>query len=150
MPSYSQSSKDKLDTAAHSLQRLFNIVVKFYDNTILQGWRSRETQINAFNSGHSKVKWPDSKHNNVPSEAVDSGPYIPGRAIPWPHAPTNWNDPGQRNKYIKDLNQFYHYAGFVQGVAAVEGIDIRWGGDWDRDNDLSDQTFDDLVHFEVT
>ena len=34
------------------------------------------------------------------------------------------------------------------GVAAAEGIKIRWGGDWDRDNDLADQSFNDLVHFE--
>lgn len=26
---------------------------------------------------------------------------------------------------------------------------IRWGGDWDRDHDVKDQTFNDLVHFEV-
>jgi len=26
-------------------------------------------------------------------------------------------------------------------------IPIRWGGDWDRDHCLSDQSFDDLVHF---
>jgi peptidoglycan L-alanyl-D-glutamate endopeptidase CwlK len=26
---------------------------------------------------------------------------------------------------------------------------IRWGGDWDMDNDLSDNTFNDLVHFEL-
>jgi hypothetical protein len=27
--------------------------------------------------------------------------------------------------------------------------DIRWGGDWDRDNDFSDQKLNDLCHFEL-
>jgi peptidoglycan L-alanyl-D-glutamate endopeptidase CwlK len=26
---------------------------------------------------------------------------------------------------------------------------IRWGGDWDGDQDFRDQTFDDLAHFEL-
>ena len=29
------------------------------------------------------------------------------------------------------------------------GIDLRWGGDWDRDTEVRDNTFDDLVHFEI-
>ena len=39
-------------------------------------------------------------------------------------------------------------AGLVLGIAAVFGIKIRWGGDWDSDNDLNDQKFMDLAHFE--
>ena len=145
MPSYSKNSDRHLKTATGSLQRLFDRVVTFYDNTIIQGWRPLSEQHALFNSGRSKVK--RGKHNEVPSQAVDSAPYINGR-IPWPQTPTDWTDAKQRNAYIKDLNQFYHYGGFVLGVAAAEGIKIRWGGDWDRDNDLADQSFNDMVHFE--
>jgi peptidoglycan L-alanyl-D-glutamate endopeptidase CwlK len=35
------------------------------------------------------------------------------------------------------------------GIAAKMGIKIRWGGDWDRDEELHDQTFFDLPHFEL-
>jgi len=48
-----------------------------------------------------------------------------------------------------DTKSFYHFAGFVLGIAAVMGIELRWGGDWDMDDDLHDQTFNDLVHFEL-
>ena len=34
-------------------------------------------------------------------------------------------------------------------VAAGLDIEIRWGGDWDGDNEFTDQSFDDLVHFET-
>ncbi len=47
------------------------------------------------------------------------------------------------------MGQFYHFAGYVEGTADAHRIPIRWGGDWDRDHCLSDQTFDDLVHFET-
>ena len=34
-------------------------------------------------------------------------------------------------------------------AAAYLGItNIHWGGDWDRDTEVNDQTFNDLAHFE--
>jgi len=103
-----------------------------------------------YNAVPKRTKVKHSKHNESPSKAVDSAPWFPDRKIPWPQTPKDWNDPVQRNKYVKDLNQFYHYAGFVEGMAASMGYSdrLRWGGDWDRDHDISDQTFNDLVHFE--
>ena len=29
------------------------------------------------------------------------------------------------------------------------GINLRWGGDWDRDTEVRDNDFDDLVHFKI-
>ena len=29
------------------------------------------------------------------------------------------------------------------------GVELRWGGDWDMDGDQGDETFRDLVHFEL-
>jgi len=147
MPHYSQQSEDKLDTAAHDLQRLFNEVIKYYDNTIIQGWRPLFEQEKLWRAGRSKVK--QGKHNTSPSQAIDSAPYLAGRGIPWPKVPQNWSNKSERNKYIKDLNQFYHYAGFVLGVASQLGIQIRSGADWDRDNEVMDQSFNDLPHFEL-
>lgn len=67
-------------------------------------------------------------HNKTPSLAVDVAPW-----------PIDWND----------KNRFYHFAGRVQGIAQMFNIKIRWGGDWDSDNDLKDQNFYDLPHFEL-
>lgn len=78
--------------------------------------------------GRSKTKWPDSKHNSNPSMGIDVAPY-----------PIDWND----------IKRFYHFGGFVQSRAESLGIKLRWGGDWDSDRDLNDQTFMDLVHFEL-
>jgi len=146
MSSYSRRSKENLSSCTYNLQRLFKIVIAFYDNSIIQGWRSDAMQQRLYDTGASKVT--HSKHNETPSQAVDSAPYLQKRGIPWPKVPSDWNDQRKRDRYIRDLCQFYHYGGFVEGIAANEGIPIRWGGNWDRDSDVTDQTFDDLVHFE--
>ena len=150
MPSYSISSETKLDSAVVFLQKVFRFVIQFYDNTIIEGHRPVAKQLEYFNARPQRTKVKFGRHNYEPSEAIDSAPYLPGRGIPWPQVPTNWNDKHQRDSYIKDLCQFYHYGGFVEGVASMTpGGNLRWGGDWDRDNNIQDQTFNDLVHFEV-
>jgi len=140
MPSYSHKSIAQLSTCDYRLQRLFTHVILTYDNTILQGHRPNSEQKMLFLAGRSKIE-QDGKHNQSPSKAIDAGPWLPGRGIPWPQVGSE--------TYFKDLAQFYHFAGYVMAVADMMGIPIRWGGDWDRDHNLSDQTFDDLVHFEL-
>lgn len=128
MPKFSQRSLGRLNTCDEKLQRLFNEVVKFYDCTILCGHRNEQDQNEAYRSGMSQVRWPNSKHNSNPSVAVDVVPY-----------PIDWND----------KVRFYHFAGFVLGIAKEMGINITWGGDWNRNNNLKDQSFFDLPHFEL-
>lgn len=139
MPTFSITSQAKLRTCHPLLQQLLNAVVLQYDCTIIEGYRSHQRQMLLYSEGKTKVTV--SKHNTDPSNAIDVAPYIVGRGIPWPKHGTN--------SYIKDLNQFYHFAGFVEAKAKEMNINIRWGGDWDRDHDLADQHFDDLVHFEL-
>jgi len=47
------------------------------------------------------------------------------------------------------IDNFIYVAGIVKGIAYIMGIPIRWGGDWNENHDLSDNNFDDLVHFEL-
>jgi peptidoglycan L-alanyl-D-glutamate endopeptidase CwlK len=145
MPRFSQASNNRLLTCDGSLVLLFDSVIEIIDCTILCGARSKDAQNESFRTGHSKVEWPNGKHNvreegglrsdimdmvDLPnlSRAVDAAPY-----------PIDW----------KDYKRFYHFAGVVRAVARQLDIQIRWGGDWDGDFDFSDQTFDDLVHFEI-
>lgn len=134
MPAFSQKSKDKLKQAHPQLQQLFNEVIKYYDCAILESIRTEEQQNRYFKTGLSKLKYPNSRHNVVPPEvfsrAVDVVPYE-GKGPDW------------------RIDQCIHFGGFVKGIAATLGISIRWGGDWDGDNDVNDQTFNDLVHFEL-
>jgi len=128
MPKYSHKSTERLNSSHPDLQKLFNSVIKKFDNTILWGYRDKSAQDEAFKSGNSKVQFPKSKHNSLPSLAIDAAPY-----------PIDWND----------LDRFYHFAGYVRGMADILNIKIRWGGDWNGNFDLKDQNFFDLAHFEL-
>ena len=56
----------------------------------------------------------------------------------------------ERITAAKNRARFAEFAGIVKAIGWYRyQVRIRWGGDWDGDNDLDDQTFDDLVHFEL-
>lgn len=131
MPHFSVRSIARLSTCDQRLFDLFSEVVKQRDCTVLEGFRSKEVQDKYFAEGKSKLKWPNGKHNTQPlSQAVDVAPYI-YKAISW------------------STNDCIEFAQFVLATAEKMGIELRWGGDWDGDGDRSDQTFNDLVHFEL-
>jgi len=126
-----------------------NTVVLTYDCSVIEGHRNEITQNKAYDTGHSQVRWPNSKHNPFPSKAIDIGPYLSGRGVPWPQVPRNWSNKAQVKQYLDDLNQWYHFAGYAKRVAMELGIKLRWGGDWDNDFYLGDNNFDDLAHWEL-
>ena len=138
MPHFSQRSITALATAHPHLQMLFYEIVRVYDCIVLEGKRSEEQQRMNVAKGVSKTL--NSKHVyplEGPSMALDVAPY----PLKWP----------KRNEatYVKDVARYYHFAGYVKGIAEKLGLQIRWGGDWDGDDIFIDQTFDDLVHFEL-
>ena len=139
MNKYSESSKRRLETCDKDLQLIFRRVLADFDHSILCGYRGQTLQNKAFSQGYSTLKWPESKHNVLPSQAVDAAPYdysISG--IDW-----------------EDIERLTYFAGYVMGVASLmydEGIvskRLKWGGDWDRDTNIKDEKFRDLVHFEL-
>ena len=101
------------------------------DISLLYGYRDREEQNTMFENGVSELRFPDSKHNHKPSLAVDMQPY-----------PRPLHD----NKLWGALG---YLAGRGEEIANDLGIILMWGGDWDRDGDLTDQTFNDLMHYEI-
>lgn len=149
MPHYGRSSEHRLRTVDPRLQRVFRVVIGFYDNTILEGHRGEKAQNAAVAAGNSQLPWPEGNHNDYPSLAVDAAPYYPETPhIRWGGRIVNQDGSLNReNLYIR--LRYYHFAGIVQGVAEHLGTPVRWGGDWDSDRDLDDQTFNDLVHFEL-
>ncbi len=128
MPIFSIRSIEILQTCDPRLQRIFKQVVLTFDCTVVSGHRTEGEQNALFHRGASKLKWPYSKHNRKPSLAVDVYPY-----------PIDW----------KDRDRFHYFAGFVMGEALARDLNLRWGGDWDKDWQVRDNVFDDLGHFEL-
>ena len=128
MAKFGKTSKKRLETAHPQLQEIFNEVVKVIDCSVLEGHRGEELQNKYFNEGKSKVKFPDGRHNKLPSLAVDVTPY-----------PVDYNDRERQTLF----------AGYVLGVASQMGLNVRWGGDWNKDFSVADNRFDDFPHFEL-
>lgn len=141
MNRYSRTSADRLAQCHGDLQLVFSVVLLAWDNTIITGTRNKQEQTEKFASGESKVEWPNSKHNLSPSMATDASPFP---------IPKKWGQ-SNRNEYEK----FRYFAFYVLGVAdallqaGAISHRLRWGGDWDGDKDVNDQTFNDLIHFEL-
>lgn len=156
MPSYGGTSRAHLSTCHRNIQKVFYKVIERYDCTVIIGHRDKETQNKAFKDKRSKVEYPNSFHNQMPSLAIDVAPYLkdyPGHI--------DWRFHRELKQAIKEGNieeafdivhnikRWYHFAAFVIGVAFEMGIKIRWGGDWDGDFNFKDQNFHDLPHFKL-
>ena len=139
-PEYGPRSRRVLATLHPDLQKVFPTVLGLgYDHSLIEGHRSEEDQNFFYDQGKSKVKFPNSKHNSLPSLAVDAMPWF--KTLPhidWRHSPS-----------------IYHFAGVVKGVAAmlyhmgeIKHL-IRWGGDCDNDFEVREKQWDDSPHYEL-
>ena len=133
MFTFSERSKTQLATCHPNLKLVLDRALSYgiMDFTVLEGFRNQKDQDEAFRTGKSKLKWPNGKHNGVPSRAVDIAPFV-NRTIPW-----------------DDTRYWYLLAGIILVAANECNIKIRTGWDWDGDLDLSDQNFNDLGHIEL-
>ena len=128
MPKFGRKSLKNLSTCDERLQEVFNEVIKTVDCSVLEGHRSKDRQNSLYAEGKTKLRYPNGRHNEYPSRAVDVVPY-----------PVDWND----------RERFHLFAGFVIGTAMSMGTNLRWGGDWNQNWEVDDNKFDDFPHFEI-
>jgi peptidoglycan LD-endopeptidase CwlK len=112
MPELSARSEKNLRTCHPDLQRVIRQVARDEAIEVLWGHRDKAAQDVAFKSGVSKTPWPHSKHNPLPSEAVDVVPL-----------PIDWGN----------IAAFVRLSAKIKAVAAELGVRLRWGADWDSD-----------------
>jgi peptidoglycan L-alanyl-D-glutamate endopeptidase CwlK len=114
------------------LQAWLDELIKYTDFAIICSYRNKDAQDKAVAEKKSKTPWPTSKHNSNPSQAVDIVPFSSHYGLMW-----------------NDSRAFYILAGHAKTIAQQMGLRLRWGGDWDNDNNLDDQKFNDLPHWEI-
>jgi len=102
------------------------------DFTVICGHRDKAGQDAALKAKTTKVSFPNSAHNQMPSCAID--------VIPYPF--TNWEDPAM-------LQGWRDIADAMIAAASVAGVKIRWGGDFNRDGDKTKSDAWDKPHFEL-
>lgn len=128
---WGNSSREQLNSCTVDVQWLLTqVLLHVADLTVIEGHRNEERQ-NSLYPKFTKLKYPHGKHNRYPSEAVDVQPY-----------------PRPKNN-IRLCSSLGYIAGAAKQIGARRGLSVRWGGDWDGDGDVTDQTFDDLFHIEV-
>lgn len=138
MPAFGERSKKRLATVHPSLQKVMNEAIKHFDFTVVYGHRTVEEQLELFKVGRKIIngQWvvvgktvtkldgrnKKSKHNYSPSLAIDIAPWT--GTIDW-----------------GNLEAFKEMADVVKAAAKTVGVEIVWGGDWEK--------FRDYPHFEL-
>jgi peptidoglycan L-alanyl-D-glutamate endopeptidase CwlK len=146
---FGTTSRKHYRTLHPDLRLILLEALKVIDISIIEGIRSDERQQQLFKEGRSKLDGihKKSKHQGrvykevIVSYAVDIIPYLKGQ------------DPFDRT--AKNYARFYKMMGIIEGVAFKLYKDgrithmVRFGLDWDMDQNFTDQTFDDLPHMEL-
>ena len=127
MPHFGKTSTKRLEEAELDLQMILNEAIKHFDFSIVWTHRGMEPQNKAHKEGKSQKRWPTSKHNSLPSYAVDIIPY-----------PNGWES---------SYAEFYEMATYVFAAAATYGVPIRWGGHW-KNYTGQGENDRDWAHFE--
>jgi len=133
MYSFSNKSKAQLLTCDERLRLIAFEAIQITDFAALEGYRSPDRQLELYNDGKSKLT--HGKHNFTPSMAIDIVPYP---------VPIKWGEDSPR-----ELGRFYYLAGVWMAIAKKHNIKLRWGGDFNQNENFSDDNFFDLIHFEI-
>lgn len=151
MPGFSPVSRQRLGECHSDLQTLMftAILDSPVDFGIACGHRDEVAQEAACAAGLSKVHWPDSKHNKIPSLAVDIVPYVDKLDVyTWARYKALQGMPDTDiNKAVTE--SFVTAARHILAVAENLGLGIRWGGDFNMDGDKTTKDSWDKPHFEL-
>lgn len=131
----SKRSSEQLETTSPLIQKIITEALTHscidFGIPKLGGKRTVEEQKALYDAGKSKCDGKVKKSYHQSGNAVDIVAYVNGN-------------------YTYDKRYYYMLAHHILATAKRMGIhNVRWGGDWDRDFDLDDQTFNDLCHFEL-
>lgn len=126
MPSFGSRSLANLSEAHPDLQKVMHEAIKYFDFSVIEGYRGMAEQNAAKKAGNSKALFGQSPHNFKPSLAVDCTPY-----------PLDW----------KDEAAFKAMGKVIMDAATRLGVRLRWGGDWDFNSKTDDGW--DKPHFEL-
>lgn len=126
MFSLSKTSEARLQTCHKDLQAVCRALIKQYDFSVLEGHRTEQAQNAAFHKGTSKLCWPRSAHNKMPSMAVDIAPY-----------PIDWHD---ISRFKELITRFEAVARLLREQGQISSHFI-YGGLW--------PTWQDWPHIEI-
>jgi peptidoglycan L-alanyl-D-glutamate endopeptidase CwlK len=119
MSKFSRRSWENLKDVDPRLVALATRVLERIDITVLCGYRDKEQQNIVYGKGTSQLKYPKSKHNKKPSQAIDLCPY-----------PVDWDN----------IAEFDRMCDIVLEEAEKLGINVKLGREF---------SFKDYPHVEL-
>ena len=137
---FSEKSNKAIDSAHPDFRIWCDELIKFIDCSAIQGYRTESQHLQYLKNGTTTIKYKNSKHSKIPSIALDLVPYQK-RAI--------WGE-----TEIERLDMVF-FAGFAKSIAIRlknEGKmqhSVKWGGDWNGNNTISDTKTIDFPHWEL-
>ena len=133
--------RDDLRTVIEAARKV--CVVEFQ---LVQGIRTIEQQRKLFKEGKSRIN-PDGL---TPVQLVTQAKHVVNALQPKSRAVDIIIKVKGKPGHTYDRLHLCFVAGVIKSEGIRRGIPIRWGGNWDRDGEIiTDQTFQDLVHFEL-
>lgn len=143
MPTFGARSRACLATCDDILVGLCEEVIKYYDFAVIWGYRNEEQQNDCYARGTSKLRFPYSQHNfRIQTE---DGLFPSSHAIDY----VPWHNDKPHIRWEAEL-EFVQLSGRFLQAADFLGLSVRYGGDWDMDDDLYDRNVPfDLGHLEL-
>lgn len=132
MAGFGAASESQLATCHPDLVRVLREAIKYFDFSVVEGFRGKAAQDAAYAKGYSQKPWPLGNHNKQPSLAADIAPY-----------PIDWSSKSTA------IERFCIMQGVVWACAQQVGIPVRLGLDWNRNLDTRDEHFRDYPHVEL-
>lgn len=141
---FSRHSLRQLATLDYRLRRVVERALQYgiIDFRVQQGARTEQEQGRLYAQGRTE---PGGVVTNAkPGESLHNIGPLSGRSESLavdllPVSPVDW----------EDRERFAMLAGIMFCSAREEGVEIRWGGDWDGDTETRDERFRDSPHFEL-
>jgi len=137
MYKYSKSSELQLASCHIDLQLICHRLLKHFDHSVLCGHRGKEDQNKAFAEGKSNLKFPNGKHNSIPSMAVDIAPY-----------PREKNKKADIDKFCVMVGRFLQIADELHEKNLII-YKIRWGRLWKNGLYSDEKGLLDYAHLEL-
>jgi peptidoglycan L-alanyl-D-glutamate endopeptidase CwlK len=130
-------SERSLERAKDVNPKLINLILLAIRRTPIDfgvawmgGKRTAEEQNQLFKEGYSQCDGYEKLSKHQSGDAIDLNIFV-------------------GSKLVENKEMLCVVAGVMFSCATELGIDLRWGGNWDKDGDIRDNKFNDMYHFEI-
>jgi peptidoglycan L-alanyl-D-glutamate endopeptidase CwlK len=143
---YGTASLNHLAGVTPRLRRVFLSAINLCDITIIDGIRTRaEQERNLANGASTTLR---SKHLPQPPDNLSRAVDATLHPVAWAALERGFDAVKRADPELRILEHVW-MMGALAGIAHEQGVKVRQGTDWNRNAQMEDQTFNDLVHTEI-